>query len=525
MGIPVRRASAVTDAALVIRYAHVLTLDDAGREWPSADVVIANGRIAALGPEAAGGWRGPIAREIDGRGHLVMPGLINAHFHSPGNLMKGCLDSMPLELFMLHEVPPLASGGDNQRLIYVRTLLGAVEMLRRGITCVHDDAYHVPVVTVAGIDAIMQAYQDAGIRATVAIDQPNVLEYDKYPFLVELLSEEQRSAMQSAPRQDAQELLALYRHLIARWHGAADGRLAAAVSCSAPQRVTTDYLTGLSALSRERDLPFNVHLLETRLQRVLGDHKYGKSLVRYLADQGVLDERMMVIHAIWIDAADIELLARAGCTVAHNPVCNLRLGSGVMPWRALREAGVPLCLGTDEMNTDDTTNLWLVAKTAALLQTLGDGDDRLWPRAAEFLHAATRGGARAIRRADDLGQLVVGACADLCVLDLDTHAFTPLNDLSRQLVFCEDGSSVRYTIVQGAVVYEGGRVGQLDEAALRAEARAQMEPCRRDMARARAQADLLEPAYRAMLERARQVPVGMVRRLESDAAVSDACRP
>jgi 5-methylthioadenosine/S-adenosylhomocysteine deaminase len=456
------------DGALVIRDAQVLALDDAGREWPRADVAIDRGRIAALGPGAAAAWSGPVARTIDGRGLLAMPGLINAHFHSPGNLMKGCLPGYPLELFMLHEVPPLASGGDSERLAYVRTMLGALEMLRRGITAVHDDAYHVPIATREGIDAICQAYADAGIRATVAIDQPEVVEYVKYPYLAELLSPAQRAAMDAAPRQSGAVLLALYEHLIARWHGAADGRLAAAVSCSAPQRVSDDYFRGLSALSKAHDLPFNIHILETRLQRVLGDVRYGQSLVRHVHDLGLLDERMMVIHAIWIDEADIALLARAGCTVAHNPVCNLRLGSGVMPWRALREAGVPLCLGTDEMNTDDTVNLWAVAKTAALLQTLTDADDRRWPGAAEFLHAATRGGARALRRAHDLGQLAVGAQADLILLDLDTHAFTPLNDLTRQLVYCEDGSSVRFTIVQGRVVFEDGRITTVDERTLRA---------------------------------------------------------
>jgi cytosine/adenosine deaminase-related metal-dependent hydrolase len=313
--------------------------------------------------------------------------------------------------------------------------------------------------------------------------------------------------------------VALYEHLIARWHGASAGRLAAAVSCSAPQRVTDDYFRALSALSCRHDLPFNIHILETRLQRVLGDTRYGKSLLRHVHDLGLLDERMMVIHAIWIDDEDIALLARAGCTVAHNPVCNLRLGSGVMPWRALRDAGVPLCLGTDEMNTDDTVNLWAVAKTAALLQTLTDTDNRRWPRAAEFLHAATRGGARAIRRADDLGQLQVGAAADLCLLDLDTHAFTPLNDLTRQLVYCEDGSSVRYTVVDGRVIYESGRVGTVDERALRAEARALMAGYREQLAEAGRHAQALEPIYRAMLERAAKLPVPMARRLD-DAPVT-----
>lgn len=501
-------------AAIVVRDAHVLALDDAGHEWPCADIVIDGARIAAIGPGAAAAWRGPVARTIDARGLLAMPGLINAHFHSPGNLMKGCLDGMPLELFMLHEVPPLAAGGDAGRLIQVRTQLGAVEMLRRGITCVHDDAYHVPVATRESVDAIMQAYAELGIRATVAIDQPNVPEVDKLPFLDALLSPSQRAALDAAPRQSTAELLALYEHLFERWHGAAGGRLAAAVSCSAPQRVSDDYFRGLSALSRAHDLPFNIHILETRLQRVLGDVKYGRSLVRHVQELGLLDERMMVIHAIWIDTEDIELLARAGCSVAHNPVCNLRLGSGVMPWRALREAGVPLCLGTDEMNTDDTTNLWLAAKTGALLQTLVEPDDRRWPRAAEFLHAATRGGARAIRRDGELGQLVPGALADVILLDLDTHAFTPLNDLTRQLVHCEDGSSVRTTIVHGEVVFEDGRVVTVDERALRAEARALMADYREQLAEASRQAAALEPAWRAMLERAAATPVTVNRRLD-----------
>jgi 5-methylthioadenosine/S-adenosylhomocysteine deaminase len=140
------------------------------------------------------------------------------------------------------------------------------------------------------------------------------------------------------------------------------------------------------------------------------------------------------------------------------------------------------------MNTDDTTNLWQVTKTAALLQTLEGDDDRLWPRAGEFLHAATRGGARALRRSGDLGQLVPGAAADLILLDLDTHAFTPLNDLVRQLVYCEDGSSVRTTIVNGDIVWVAGRITTVDERALRAEARALMAPYQAQLADAGDQA-------------------------------------
>ena len=499
---------------LVVRQARVLALDDAGNDWAEADVVVQGADIVAVGPGAGLPWLAGATRVIDGRGLLAMPGLVNAHFHSPGNFMKGSLEGMPLELFMLYEVPPLAAGSTSgdmaaraDRLTHVRTLLGALEMLRRGITTVHDDAYHVPLVTQAGLDAMMQAYADAGIRATVAIDQPNVVEYDKYPYLRELLPEAERARMDAAPLQSEAELLAAYAHLIDRWHGAAAGRLRAAVSCSAPQRVTPSYFRALSALSRAHDLPFNIHILETRLQRVLGQEVFGESLVKYVHRLGLLDERMMVIHAIWVDDDDIALLAGAGCTVAHNPVCNLRLGSGIMPWRKLADAGVPLCLGTDEMNTDDTTNLWAVTKLAGMVHSLADADCRRWPQAREVLHAAVRGGARAIRRSADLGQLKAGFKADLCLLDLDTHAFTPLNDLPRQLVFCEDGSSVRYTIVDGRVVFEQGQVQGLDERALRAEARALHAEFQGMAAEQAGDAARLLPYYRAMLERAQRVPI------------------
>jgi 5-methylthioadenosine/S-adenosylhomocysteine deaminase len=501
-------------AQLVIRNARVLTLDGADREWPRADIVVEGGRITALGPDAGAAM--PAGRVIEAQGMLAMPGLINAHFHSPGNLLKGSLDGLPLELFMLYEVPPLAQSGDAAgaaRMAYVRTMLGAMEMLRRGVTAVHDDAFHVPVATREGLDAIMQAYSDAGMRATVAIDQPNIVEYDKYPYLKALLPRDERRAMDAAPLQSGMELLVLYAHLIERWHGAAGGRLAAAVSCSAPQRVTADYFRGLSALSKRYDLPFNIHVLETRLQRVLGEEKFGKSLVRYVHDQGLLDERMMVIHAIWVDDRDIELLAASGCTVAHNPVCNLRLGSGVMPFYKLRAAGVPMCLGSDEATVDDTTNMWLVGKMAALLHTLGTAEYRSWPSAGEVLRMLTGGGARALRRARRSGQLANGFDADIILLDLDTLNFTPLNDLRRQLVFCEDGSSVRTTIVAGDVVFENGRIAGIDEAALRAEARNLLLASAASLATARQQAARLEPYYRDMIERAARYDVGFSRSL------------
>lgn len=493
---------------ILIRDARILTFDDARTEWPRADVLIEGRRIAAVGPDLP---VPPGTEVIDGSGKLVMPGLINAHLHSPANLLKGAMTDMPLELFMLYEVPPIGDTPASARLYYLRSMLGAMEMLKLGITSVHDDAFFNPTPYPETIDAIMGAYRDAGIRATVAIDQPNVVEHEKFPFLEEILPEPERALMRSAPIQSADELLALYDGFIARWHEAEDGRLRCSVSCSAPQRVTPDYLQALTALSEKHDLAFNIHILETRLHRVMGGELWGKSPVAYVDDLGCLDERKMVIHSIWVDDDDLARMARSGCTVAHNPISNLKIGSGVMPFRAHRDAGIPIAIGTDEAAVDDTANVWSAAKTIGLVQKVADPDWRRWPTADEILDCVLLGGARSMRLADRIGRIAPGYDADLILIDLDTIAFTPLNDLKRQLVYCENGSSVVLTMVAGRIVMRDGRLTQVDEAALKTEIRTAMAEHAATFAQIHAHAERLMPYYQAMLDRALTVDVGMQR--------------
>lgn len=491
----------------LIRGARVLTMAGENSDIGVADILIESGRIVAIEIDLAA----DNVELIDGHGMLAMPGLINAHFHSPANFMRGTLDGLPLEIFMLYEVPPFTREPPAPRDAYVRTMLGAMEMLKLGITAVMDDAFHVPKPTAGGIDAICQAYADSGMRATVTLDQPNVPELDKYPFLRELVPPDLRTSLASPAPADSDELLACYEHLIHRWHGTHNGRLKAGVSCSAPQRVTESYFRALSALSHQHDLPFVVHILETKLQRVFGDVVFGKSLVRYVHDLGLLDARMQIVHAIWVDDEDMRLMANAGCTVAHNPICNLKLGSGIMPFRQLRDHGIPICLGTDEAVADDSHNLWIVAKMAALIHTITTPEYHAWPNAAEILDCLFLGGARAMGMAGEIGVLTTGAQADLILVDLDTFAFTPLNDIRRQLVHCENGSSVRMTMVAGEIVMRDGILLTVDEAAIKAEARMIMERHRPILAEAAAAADRLQPHYRAMYLKAASAKVGMDR--------------
>jgi cytosine/adenosine deaminase-related metal-dependent hydrolase len=434
--------------------------------------------------------------------------------------MKGALPSLPLEVFMLYESPALEGLRPDPREAYVRTALAALEMLRTGCTAVQDDAFFVPEPSPEVVDAVMQAYADTGIRARLALDQQELPELDKLPFLGDLVSAEMRAELARPPEARMPELLAAYDHLIRTWHGREGGRLSAAVSCSAPQRVSPEYFAALDALSLRHDLPFYAHMLETRVQRVLPDGQprfAGRSLVAYTASLGLLSDRMNVIHAIWVDDDDLDLLATAGAVVAHNPISNLRLGSGVMPFRRMRDRGIPICLGTDEAIADDSVNMWGVAKMAGLIHNLSDADYRRWPSAREVLECLFVGGARAMGFEGRLGRVGPGMLADLALIDLDTLAFTPLNDVARQLVYCENGSSVRLTMVAGRIVYRDGVVATVDEAALRAEAREIFTRRLPALAAARREADRWLPSYDAMIERAVARPVGLRRRLNDPA--------
>lgn len=494
----------------VFRNVHVLDLASEQGMTSSTDLLVSGGRIAGMGvgiavPDGA--------TVIDGKGDLLMPGLINAHFHSSVNHMKGRLPCLPLELFMLYESPTLETLRPTPRQAYLRTMLGCIEMLRTGTTAVMDDCFFVPEPTPEIIDAVAQAYADSGIRATLALDEPELSEIEKLPFLDELAQGDLYRQLARRPKLGADDLLALYDHLIGRWHGAEDGRISAAVSCSAPQRVTPEYFAALDALSRKNDLPVFAHMLETRLQRVLGQEKFGgRSLVQYTHDLGLLSDRMQVIHAIWVDGDDLDLIAETGANVAHNPISNLRLGSGVMPLREMLDRGIPVALGVDEAIADDAVNMWSVMKTAGMIHTLSGDDPDRWPSAREVLRAATIGGAHAMRR-PGLGTVQPGAPADLILVDLSSLAFLPLNDLVRQLVHVENGSSVRLTMVAGRVVAEGGHVTAVDEAALIAEAREVFGQIAPTLRRAADEVAPLLPLYRAMHDRAVARDVGMARKL------------
>ncbi|HET8679460.1 MAG TPA: amidohydrolase family protein, partial [bacterium] len=322
MSAPARDGSA--PANLLIRGARILTIDEGNTTFAEGDLLIEGDKIVAVGPrlEAPRG-----AQILDGRGRLAIPGLINAHMHSDETLFRGLLDNMPLEVWMLYSLPPLSYGPLTPRLIYLRTLLGAIEALRSGTTAIQDDVSEAPYATVEGSEAVLTAYLDAGIRATVACNMTDKAYHEKVPYLADLLPDWAMDQLKATSPQPADDLVLLAETLLRTWHGR-EGRIQIALSASAPQRCTSALIQTLDDLSRRWRTPLLTHVLETKVQVITGREFYGKTVVAHLDDLGVLSDRLTVAHGIWLTDNDVERLATAGTAVAHNPISNLKLGSG-----------------------------------------------------------------------------------------------------------------------------------------------------------------------------------------------------
>lgn len=456
---------------ILIRGATILTLDPMhGTEPVCGDILIDGTRIAAIG---AGLDAGPGVEVIDGGGKLVMPGLVNAHTHSSETFFRGRYEKMPLEVWLLYAYPLLMGPAIDTDLMHLRSLLLATESLKAGVTTMTDCFFDPPHHDLDRLGAVFSAYELAGIRATVSSDVINIPTLAAMPFARDVFPSAVQKQIDFGPLITAPDYLDFCRSAIAAFDGRA-GRLKFMIAPSAPQRCTADLLTGCFELAQAHGLPFHCHVLETITQAVTGAELYGRSLVRYMDDLGVLGRNTTMAHSVWVDDADMELMGRAGVTVVHNAASNLKLGAGVAPVRRLTDAGVAIALGTDGVSSNDTASIFDVMRIAGLLHGASGPDAQTWLSAAELLRAATMGGARSAMLEQVCGSLEPGKAADLIMLDLDDCAFTPLNDIVRHLVYAASGSNVTTAIVAGEVVMRNRRMTRFDEDAMFSEVRARV---------------------------------------------------
>ena len=234
---------------------------------------------------------------------------------------------------------------------------------------------------------------------------------------------------------------------------------------------------------------------------------FGSTMVEYLDRIGFLKPKTTLIHAVWLNPREIDILARTGASVQHNPTCNLKVGSGIAPVGALLAAGVNVSLATDGCGSVETADMQKAVMTAALLQKLRGDDHTRWIGAREAWHAATMGGARALGREQELGAVEVGRIADLTAYRLDRMPFVPLNDPLRQLVYSETGAGLDMAFVGGDPVLMDGKLTRIDEAALIDEIQAEHDKLKPLIERAEQSVEPILAVYRRICERCRQHPI------------------
>ena len=435
----------------------------AGR-FTRADVAVSGGRITAVGDALDG------AETVDCGRFAVVPGTVNAHCHSNENWFRGMWDNLPLEPWMLFSYPALAAPPQSPREIYVRTLLGGIEMVRSGATCVVDFLYELHGFTDESLDAVVRAYRDLGLRALVALGMGDRAYHETVVLDEGLVEPELVERLERDKPPSWAEWEAFTRTAVERFHRPDEG-ISICPAPSGPQRCTDEMLAGCARLAQELDLAVHIHVLETRMQAVSAQRMYGRTLPAQLDSLGFLSPRVSFEHAIWLTPGDIELVRDRGVTIVHNPVSNMKLGSGICPVPTLLREGVNVAIGTDGVSSNDTNDMYAAVKSAALLHKLWEVDYEEWLGAAEAWAMATGGGAAAAGDRDGLGRIEAGRRADLVLLDLNTIPFTPLNDALNQVVFGSTTLAVDAALVGGRWVMRGSELTGIDETAILAEAR------------------------------------------------------
>lgn len=445
----------------LIENAVVITMNAAREVFSPGHLLVRDGRIAAVGTGAYPGSRDGLTVQ-DVRGRIVMPGLVNAHHHSYGNLLKGQMETAPLEIYFLYvlaEAPHITPDE-----VSIACALGTLELLESGCTAVLDHlSQNAPGLSAAG-----EVYRRMGIRALLTPQFSDLPLAESLPASFRTAASGLGRPMPAAKR-SVPEMLAEVEETIRACHRPADG-VRVAVGPSAPLRCSDELLTGSFELARRYGVPWHTHLLESRAQLQRARERYDRSMVAHLDDLGMLSPAVSLAHTIWVSADDLDRIRTGGAAVVHVPVANLQLGDGVMPLPAARARAIPVALGTDSSACAGCQSMFEAMKLAAILPRSFEPDPASWPTAWDALEAATIGGARALGLQDQIGSLEAGKSADLLILRRDVPSLTPLHEPVRQIVFGRPESAVEEVWVHGHPLVTEGQVQDLDREGLLSEA-------------------------------------------------------
>lgn len=389
------------------------------------------GAIAAIGPEVAPAGGDEV---LDAAGATLAPALVNGHTHAAMTLFRGWGGDLPLMRWLEEKVWPVEARLSDED-VYWGARLACLEMIRTG-TARFWDMYWRP-------DATARAVEDAGLRATIG-----------GPLF------DAQGPIGETQAQALEDLEAL---------SARDAAIGASVAPHSIYTVSEPLLRWAGETAAERRIPIHIHLSETEKEVADCVAAHGARPAFYLDRLGLLGERTVLAHGVWLDQAELELIAARGAVVVANPVANMKLAvGGFFPYPAARAAGAAVGLGTDGAGSNDSLDLLADLKVFALTQRHAAGDATVVP-AGEALRIAS--GAAAPLLAGGQEPLRAGAPADFLLLRRGAYE-TGVGELAADLVYAAAGSIVDTTVVAGRVLMRGGEVEGEAEIVARAAERA-----------------------------------------------------
>ncbi len=422
---------------LLIHGAAILPFSKASQLTSRGWVSIKDGRLQKVAP---GDPPSLSARTlIDGRGCLIMPGLVNSHIHAPMSLFRGLADDLPLKTWFEDHIFPAEAKWVTAEFVYRGAILACAEMIRSGTTAFADGYFFE--------EQVAKAARESGMRALLSqgtLDFPT-------------------------PDSKSPEAgLRRIRTFIEAWAGSPTvrpGLFAHSLYTCSPE-----LLIRCRDLAEELGAPWIIHLSETRDEVEVISRKYGRSPVDHMESLGLLSSNLIACHCVWLTEAEMDLLAERGVRVVHNPESNMKLASGVAPIPDLLKRGVPVGLGTDGCASNNNLDLFQEMDFAAKVHKVHRLDPTVMP-AETVLEMATQGGARVLGMEAEIGSLEVGKKADVIVVDLNRPHLQPVYNVVSHLVYAATGADVRDVIIDGKIVMQNRRLLTLNEEEILAEAR------------------------------------------------------
>lgn len=410
------------DVNLVIEGGIAITMTKDKAPIPEARVLVSKGRITDIGK--ADEVKLPSDGQfeiIDAHDAIIMPGLINAHTHSAMTLFRGMADDLPLKQWLFEKIFPAEAKFLTPETVYWGALLGCLEMIASGTTCFADGYFFQ--------DQTIRAAHDAGLRGLVA---QGVIDFP-------------------APGiPDPKENIKTAREFIDRWIGFSD-LIMPGIFCHSPLTCSAQTLKDAWKISKEYQIPLQIHLSETSEEVHEMIKRYGKRPVHYLDQLGLIDRSLIAAHGVHLNNEEIKLLGKKGVKIAHVPESNMKLGSGVADISLMTKTGLTLGLGTDGCSSNNDLDLFSEMDSAAKLAKVFDLNP-LSLNADEVLKMATTGGAAVMGLEKEIGTLEKGKKADIIVIDLNHPHFCPLYDPISALVYSANGADVKDVIVDGRVL-------------------------------------------------------------------------